>query len=59
MANYLLFQRCQKMVYRLVGTGGYHEWWHTRHIAFDRRTPAEQWLMDPESVYRFLIRQVN
>jgi hypothetical protein len=59
MSRALLKQRCEKMVVWLVGWQNANDWWYTPHMAFDRRTPKEQWLIDPETVYRFLIRQTS
>lgn len=59
MSTYQLKQRCERLVLHLVGHRNYYKWWNTPHIAFDRRSPNEQWLMDPETVFRFLVRQSN
>lgn len=48
-------QRCNQMIRALVGDELCEQWWHGANRAFENRTPQEQWLRDPQSVYRYLL----
>jgi hypothetical protein len=48
-------QRCNQIVRAVIGDALCESWWNQANRAFEGRTPQEQWLRDPQSVYRYLL----
>ena len=48
-------QRSNALLIALVGENLVDAWWNSKNKAFDNRTPAGQWIEDPESVYDYLM----
>lgn len=48
-------KRCEVLVIALLGKKLAEKWWESPNKAFDQRTPEEQWQLDPESVYDYLM----
>lgn len=55
----LLKQRCDLMLDAMIGHDLVASWWESRNRAFDERTPLQQWEVDYESVYNYLMRHVQ
>ena len=52
-------KRCDALLIALLGKDLAPKWWESRNKAFDGKTPAEQWGIDPQSVYDYLIFYVS
>lgn len=48
-------ERSLVLLTAMLGSELAYEWWNRSNKAFDGRTPAEQWQIDYESVYQYLI----
>ena len=57
--EYQYKQRSVALVIAMVGADMADRWWNSPNKAFDGRTPAGQWLIDYESVYRYLMRSAE
>lgn len=55
----LMRRRCETMILSLVGAELAPNWWRGQNLAFDMRTPEEQWIIDPESVYKYVCGTVD
>ena len=51
----LLKQRCDQMLEALLGKESANCWWHTKNRAFQGLTPEGQWILEPNTVYRYLV----
>lgn len=49
-------QRSIALVIAMVGKDLADRWWESPNKAFDGRTPAGQWIVDYESVYKYLMK---
>lgn len=47
--------RSEALIISLVGKDLAKEWWDTKNKAFGGITPEEQWLIEPEKVYNYLM----
>jgi hypothetical protein len=48
-------KRCEWLVIAMVGKVNSDKWWNSKNKAFDMRTPEEQYQLDPEKVYNYLM----
>ena len=47
------------LVVALVGYDESDSWWASKNDAFERKTPAEMWIKDPDRVYKYLCSQLS
>jgi hypothetical protein len=55
MNSTIMKKRCDVLLIALVGKDLAPKWWDSRNKAFDDKTPSEQWEIDPQSVYDYLM----
>ena len=48
-------QRCNVLLIALMGKDHVDSWWNSRNHAFNMLTGNQQWEIDPESVYSYLL----
>lgn len=48
-------QRCNVLLIALMGKDHVESWWNSRNRAFNTLTGNQQWEIDPESVYSYLL----
>jgi len=48
-------QRCNDLLIALMGKDHADSWWNSRNRAFNMLTGNQQWEIDPESVYIYLL----
>ena len=52
-----LKKRCNVLLLALLGnTELVDKWWQSKNIAFDLKTPEQQWFVDSEAVYNYLLQ---
>lgn len=54
-----LRQRCDWLLTAMLGRDGVEAWWQSPNRAFDMRTAREQFELDPQRVYRYLMDSVD
>jgi hypothetical protein len=52
-------KRCNSLLTALMGKNNIDLWWNSRNKHWDMKTPNEQWEIDYESVYNYLMHQCN
>jgi hypothetical protein len=50
-------QRCDLLLQAMVGPNLVEKWWQSRNKAFDMKTAKEQFDIDPQVVYNYLMGQ--
>lgn len=55
MNEHIRRQRAQALVVALVGADNAPLWWSSANLAFEGRTPTEQWVKDHILVYDYLM----
>jgi hypothetical protein len=50
-----LRKRCDAFLVALLGEHNVQGWWNSKNRAFDMRTAQEQWELDPQVVYNYLM----
>ena len=58
MDNEQLRERCDVLLLSLIGQKFVKLWWTTHNKAFDQ-TPEQQFDINPESVYNYLIKHTE
>ena len=53
-----LKQRCETLIYDMVGKDLYDTWWSSPNKAFDGKTPLVMFAESPITVYNYLMRFV-
>lgn len=48
-------KRSEILVIAMMGKDLAAKWWDSPNKSFDMKTPNEQWQIDPESVYNYLM----
>lgn len=52
-------KRCDWLLTAMLGKDNVDGWWKSRNKAFDMKTAEEQFAVDPESVYQYLLNYVQ
>lgn len=52
-------KRCDWLLTAMLGKDNVDAWWQSRNKAFDMKTAQEQFDVDPEVVYRYLLNHVQ
>ena len=52
-------KRCDCLLTVSLGVANVDQWWNSRNKHWNMRTPNEQWEIDYESVYNYLMTQLN
>jgi len=47
--------RCEVLVIAMVGDASADWWWNSNNKAFELRTPNQQWVLDWQPVYTYLM----
>jgi len=55
----LMRKRCDAMLVAMLGAELVPQWWQSKNRAFGDRSPEQQWMDDPESVYRYLLGYID
>jgi len=50
-----LKKKCDLLLQAMVGPNLVNKWWQSRNKAFDMKTAKEQFDIDPEVVYNYLM----
>lgn len=48
-------RRCDLLLEAMIGPNLVEQWWQSKNRAFDMKTPKEQFDIDPEVVYSYLM----
>ena len=48
-------KNCELLAIALLGKNTAKKWWESPNKAFDLNTPNQQWEIDPQSVYQYLL----
>ncbi len=51
--------RSEALVISLVGLDTAYRWWNSQNKAFNNLTPEQQWKIDYEVVYEYLMANAN
>jgi hypothetical protein len=51
----LLKERCDRLLESMLGLEAAQCWWHTPNRAFAGTTPEGQWILEPNTVYNYLV----
>jgi len=54
-----LRKRCDSLLTVLMGKNNIESWWNSKNKNWVMKTPNEQWEIDYESVYNYLMHQCN
>lgn len=55
LTDKLMKARSNALITAMVGKEAGKKWWDSPNRAFDMRTPNEQWTIDSEAVYNYLM----
>lgn len=55
----LMRKRSEALVMAMVGEKLSGKWWESKNKAFEMRTPEQQWKVDPDSVYTYLLKSAE
>lgn len=55
ISDTVMRRRCEVLLIGLLGRELALKWWDSKNLGFNEATPEEQWAVDPESVYNYLM----